>query len=122
MTSGGTRRYYSNLSSQARGNRRNAKQSTGPKSPAGKKRSRANAIRHGILTSVALVKDGNGIEDAEQFEEMVLSLQHELAPVGELENLLVEKFALCCWRFRRALAFEVDKEKVVSDIRTGRGK
>jgi len=111
VTSGGTRRHYSNLSSQARGQPSQCKAIYRPEVATGKKRSRANAIRHGILTSVALVKDGYGIEDAEQFEEMVLSVQHELAPVGELENLLVEKFALCCWRFRRALAFEVGTEK-----------
>ena len=87
-------------------NRCNAKQSTGPRTEEGKRRSRQNALKHGILSSVLVIKDGDGTEDAEEFDHLFAELQGDLAPVGALENMMVESIAVAYWRARRALQAE----------------
>jgi hypothetical protein len=44
-------------------NRRNAQQSTGPKTEEGKRRSRLNTLKHGILASALLIAEGENAED-----------------------------------------------------------
>jgi hypothetical protein len=87
-------------------NRSNGQKSTGPKTELGKRRSRRNAIKHGILASALLVKDGIGAEDAAEFQEFFDSLHADLEPIGALETMLVEKIAVCFWRQKRALRCE----------------
>ena len=87
-------------------NRKNARRSTGPKTEAGKNHSRQNALKHGVLASALLVKKGGGAEDASEFEELLSSLNRDLAPVGRLEEMMVEKIAVCWWRQKRALRYE----------------
>lgn len=87
-------------------NRRNAKMSTGPKTRAGKNRSRKNAFKHGILSSALLIKEGQGAEDRAEFDELINALEIDLAPVGALEVMLVEKIAVCFWRQKRSLRSE----------------
>jgi hypothetical protein len=50
-------------------NRKNAKNSTGPKSRAGKRRSRANAFRHGLAIDIGV---DSGV--AEQIERLTLAM------------------------------------------------
>ncbi len=88
-------------------NRRNAQLSTGPKTEEGKNRSRHNAVKHGILASAVLITKGSGAEDPAEFEQLWDSLRGDLAPVGVLEEMLVEKIAVCLWRQKRALQCEV---------------
>lgn len=103
-------------------NRRNAQLSTGPRAEAGKKHSRRNAIKHGVLTSVLLVREGNW-EFPDAFEELLHELARDLGPVGKLEEMLVEKIAVCWWRQRRALRFEArmihDDSEYASSVGTG---
>ena len=87
-------------------NRRNAQLSTGPRTEAGKNHSRRNALKHGVLASALLVTKGGGTEDAAEFEELLHALNRDLAPVGRLEEMLVEKIAVCWWRQKRALRYE----------------
>ena len=87
-------------------NRRNAQLSTGPKTEAGKNHSRRNAVKHGVLASALLVTKGGGAEDAAEFEELLSDLNRDLAPVGRLEEMMVEKIAVCSWRQKRALRYE----------------
>ncbi|WP_435008451.1 hypothetical protein P12x_005661 [Tundrisphaera lichenicola] len=44
-------------------NRRNALRSTGPKTPEGKERSRANALKHGLCSSVVVAEDAKLVQD-----------------------------------------------------------
>jgi hypothetical protein len=76
------------LSKKAIANRRNSQLSTGPKTEVGKKHSRLNAIRHGVLASALVVIDGNW-EYHGQFEKLVSDLARDLEPVGTLEEMLV---------------------------------
>jgi hypothetical protein len=87
-------------------NRRNAQLSSGPRTERGKSHSRRNAVKHGILASALLIRSGPGTEDAAEFEELFAALNRDLLPVGRLEEMLVEKVAVCWWRQQRALRCE----------------
>jgi len=68
-------------------NRRNALKSTGPKTPEGKAAVRHNAVKHGLLSKDVLLPG----EDEAALKELGGRLREELQPVGELENLLVDR-------------------------------
>jgi hypothetical protein len=87
-------------------NRSNARLSTGPRTEAGKKYSRRNALKHGVLASALLIVDGEGAEDATEFRKLLCDLGEDLQPVGAIEEMLVERIAVCCWRQKRALQCE----------------
>jgi len=86
-------------------NRRNAQLSTGPRTERGKKHSRRNPLKHGILASVLLVED---VEDAAAYEKLLYRLRQCFEPVGEMEEYLVEKLSACIWRERRAVFWEAE--------------
>lgn len=87
-------------------NRRNAQMSTGPRTEEGKSQSRRNALKHGILAPALLITEGEHAEDPAEFDELLGALSRDLAPVGRLEEMLVEKIAVCWWRQKRALRCE----------------
>lgn len=89
-------------SRRERSNQQNALKSTGPRTPAGKAASSANAVRHGIL-SRHLILPG---ESREEFDELLSLLLAEQKPVGTLESALVERMAIALWRQRRLVAAE----------------
>jgi hypothetical protein len=82
---------------KAETNRRNALKSTGPKTPEGKDAVRMNALKHGLLSQEILLPG----EDEEALRELGHNLRAELQPVGELENLLVDRIIASYWRLRR---------------------
>ena len=82
---------------QIQANRRNARKSTGPKTPEGKDAVRLNANKHGLRSQEVLLPG----EDGEALKELDENLRAELEPVGELENLLVDGIVAAHWRLRR---------------------
>jgi hypothetical protein len=82
---------------QAKANRRNALKSTGPKTPNGTVAIRYNATKHGLLSREVLLPG----EDEATLRELDELLREELHPVGELENLLVDRIVAAHWRLRR---------------------
>jgi hypothetical protein len=82
---------------KAQSNRRNALKSTGPRTPEGKAAVRLNALKHGLLSRETLLPG----EDEEALRELGERLRDELQPVGELENLLVDRIIASYWRLRR---------------------
>src|SRR5215207_989284 len=78
-------------------NRRNALKSSGPRTPEGKATARLNATTHGLLSQEILLPG----EDEEALKELAERLRAELQPVGEMENLLVERIIDATWRLRR---------------------
>jgi hypothetical protein len=78
-------------------NRKNALKSTGPKTPEGRDAVRLNALKHGLLSREILLPG----EDEEALRELGEGLRTELQPVGELEDLLVERVIAATWRLRR---------------------
>ena len=87
---------------QAEANRRNALKSTGPRTPAGKAVVAFNAMKHGLLSRESLVK-GENEADLVDFGKR---LRSQLAPVGEIELLLVDRMVSTAWRLRRLVAVE----------------
>jgi hypothetical protein len=83
-------------------NRPNAQHSTGPKTEAGKAQSRRNALKHGIFAANMFVYG----ENPSEYEELLGVLREDLAPESALEELLVEKLAICVWRGKRVLRCE----------------
>lgn len=90
------------LDKQIAANRANAKQSTGPKTKAGKAQSRKNAWKHG-LTAKALVING---ENPKDFHFLRAAFEAQFKPRTALQFELVERLAATAWRLRRIPAFE----------------
>ena len=88
-------------------NRRNAQLSTGPRTAAGKTAVCWNAMKHGLLAKEIVILAGDGKESTVEFRNLLASLQDQLAPEGAVEEMLVEKVAVCYWRLRRALRCEM---------------
>src|SRR5438094_788059 len=87
-------------------NRKNASKSTGPKSIQGKQTVATNAMKHGFLSRVAVIKDRDGGESQDEFDQLHTKLRANLQPVGCMEDLLVERIAVSHWRKRRLLRYE----------------
>ena len=83
-------------------NRANAQKSTGPRTEAGKARSRANALKHG-LTGAGIALPG---EDAAAIEVMFLQAQEEFAPATLAGMRLVRDVAALWVRQDRARQLE----------------
>jgi hypothetical protein len=79
-----------------------ARYSTGPRTEGGKRRSRLNAIKHGLLCR-DLILEG---ENRADFQNLHRALINDLRPQGTLQNLLVERLAMLFWRLRRVIAAE----------------
>jgi len=78
------------------------RRATGPRTLAGKERSKQNAHKHGIFSKVILLKD----EPRSQFDSLLRGLQEDLQSEGTLEEVLVEKLATLLWRHRRLMIAE----------------
>jgi hypothetical protein len=78
------------------------RRATGPRTLAGKEQSKHNALKHGILSKVLLLKS----ESRREFDCLWNGLRADRRPVGTLEEILVEKLAVLTWRYRRLIAAE----------------
>jgi len=85
-------------------NRRNAQLSTGPRNT---KRTRLNAVSHGILSNEVLIDKLDDVHGKRRFAKLRKALRDDLAPVGELEALLVDMIITLVWRLRRLLRHEM---------------
>jgi hypothetical protein len=97
---------------QVEANRRNALMSTGPQTEAGKKRSRCNAVRHGLTAETVIV----GLEDAEDYMDFELSVTADFDVQTAVERELVLRLASLLWRLRRAAAIETGLLQIQSEI------
>ncbi len=82
---------------QIQANQRNARKSTGPKTSEGKAAARYNATKHGLLAEEVLIPG----EDEAHLADLGERLRDELQPVGELENMLMDRIIAAYWRLRR---------------------
>jgi hypothetical protein len=85
-------------SKKAEANRRNARKSTGPRTPEGKDRSKFNALKDG-LSAKTLVLPG---EDAGAFQDRLDAWAADLQPRNDVEHVLVERSATLSWQLERA--------------------
>jgi hypothetical protein len=87
---------------QIEANRRNALLSTGPRTDEGKRKSRQNAIRHGLTAATVI----DALEDADDYEAFEISVTADYEPQSAGERELILRLASLLWRLRRATAIE----------------
>jgi hypothetical protein len=87
---------------QIEANRRNAQLSTGPVTEDGKKRSRQNAVRHGLTAETVI----DALEDAEDYAAFEIAVTADYDAQSAVERELVLRLASLLWRLRRATSIE----------------
>lgn len=87
---------------QLEANRQNAKNSTGPKTERGKRRSRRNAFRHGLTAETII----DVLEDPADYAALEAAINADYRPQTNLELELVARLVSLLWRLRRAVAIE----------------
>ena len=87
-------------------NRRNSQLSTGPKTDVGKQASRMNALKHALLAKEVVITRGDNKEDEWAFAQLLEDVHADRQPIGVVEELEVQKIALCYWRKKRAIRYE----------------
>lgn len=97
-------------------NRNNATHSTGPRTALGKRRSRKNAMKHG-LTADSVIGD---LEDLSEYSRFEAGLIAQYAPCTVVEQHLVSRLASLFWRLRRATLIETGLFEMQN--RRGRGR
>jgi hypothetical protein len=89
---------------QLEANRRNALRSTGPRTEQGKRRSRLNAVRHGLTAETVVAN----LEDAEDYKAFEATIIADYCAETAVARELVLRLASLLWRLRRATAIETD--------------
>jgi hypothetical protein len=87
---------------QLEANRRNARLSTGPVTEQGKRKSRQNAVRHGLTAETVI----DALEDAEDYAAFEMAVTADYDAPSVVERELVLRLASLLWRLRRATAIE----------------
>jgi hypothetical protein len=87
---------------QIEANRRNARLSTGPVTTEGKRKSRQNALRHGLTAETVI----DALEDAEDYAAFEMAVTADYDAQSAVERELVLRLASLLWRLRRATAIE----------------
>src|SRR5471030_1209245 len=83
--------------SQIEANRRNAQQSTGPRTPEGKAASSMNAFKTGIDAESSVIPG----EDAAALAALTERFYHDCQPQTAIESALVDNIIRAAWRLRR---------------------
>lgn len=84
---------------------------TGPRTTAGKNRSRYNAVKAGIFSRAVVLKD----ESLTDYEALLTGYRDHFQPQGTFENSLVDKLAMLDWRRKRLVCAE--RAEIESSIR-----
>lgn len=87
---------------QIEANRRNARLSTGPTTEDGKRKSRRNAVRHGLTAETII----DALEDADDYAAFETAVASDYDARTAVERELVLRLASLLWRLRRATAIE----------------
>jgi hypothetical protein len=97
---------------QIEANRRNAQLSTGPATEEGKRRSRQNAVRHGLTAETVI----DALEDAEDYAAFEMAVTADYHAQSAVERELVLRLASLLWRLRRANAIESGLFKIQAKL------
>ncbi len=87
---------------QIAANRKNASSSTGPRTEHGKRRSRRNAIRHGLTAETVI----DVLEDPAAYKALQRAIYADYQPRTNFELELVGRLVSLLWRLRRTVAIE----------------
>ena len=96
---------------QIEANRRNSLKSTGPKTEAGKRTSRRNAVRHGLTAETVI----GALEDAEDYKAFEAAVTADYDAQSAVERELVLRLASLLWRLRRATIIETGLFEIQAD-------
>src|ERR1700734_2501304 len=96
---------------QIEANRRNARLSTGPTTEEGKRKSRRNAVRHGLTAETVI----DALEDAEDYAAFEIAVTSDYDVRTAVERELVLRLASLLWRLRRATAIECGLFKIQAE-------
>ena len=88
--------------SASRGSRGRAGRATGPRTAAGKRRSRANALKTGIFSKMLFLPH----ESPAEYQALLQGWKDYFEPQGMPEELLVEELATIVWRKHRLIFAE----------------
>jgi hypothetical protein len=97
---------------QIEANRRNAHRSTGPNTEEGKRRSRQNAVRHGLCAETVI----EIVEDADDYSGFEAAVIADYDAQTAVERELVLRLASLLWRLRRTTAIETDLLRIQAEI------
>ena len=97
---------------QIEANRRNALNSTGPKTQAGKEQSRRNAVRHGLTAETVV----DVLEHPEDYKAFEIAVASDFDVQTAVERELVLRLASLLWRLRRATAIDTGLLQIPSGI------
>src|SRR5882724_6828776 len=97
---------------QIEANPRNAIRSTGPSTEEGKRRSRRNAIRHGLCAETVI----ENIEDVDDYRAFEAAVVADYEARTAVARELVLRLASLLWRLRRATAIETDLLRIQAEI------
>jgi len=84
---------------------RKNRSSGGPKTAAGKRRVRLNALTHGFFTHELVVKE---IDKAE-FDALREAIRTQLRPTTTMRSLACDRVVTATWRFKLALRMEMER-------------
>jgi hypothetical protein len=101
-------------------NRLNAQKSTGPKTTTGKAAASMNALKHGALAHSLVVLGHHVRESPRDFKKLCAEFYASLAPVGPMEEMLVDQIITATWRLRRARLAETGE--IALSVDTGSRK
>ena len=92
------------MTSQARidANKKNAQRSTGPRTQAGKERTRLNGLKHGLRSEEIVLPT----EDRAVYESHLAAWMDDWKPPTETRRFLVERVAAASWRLKRCVRNE----------------
>ena len=93
-------------------NRRNALRSTGPKTEDGKRQSRSNSLRHGLIVETVIDR----LEDSEDYAAFEAAVIADYDARTAVERELVLRLASLLWRLRRIVSIETNLLKIQSEI------
>jgi hypothetical protein len=96
---------------QIEANRRNSLKSTGPKTEAGKRTARCNAVRHGLMAETVI----GALEDAEDYKGFEAAITADYDAQSAVERELVLRLASLLWRLRRATTIETGLFEIQAD-------
>jgi hypothetical protein len=96
---------------QIEANRRNSLKSTGPKTEAGKRAARCNAVRHGLAAETVI----GALEDAEDYKGFEAAITADYDAQSAVERELVLRLASLLWRLRRATTIETGLFEIQAD-------
>ena len=100
---------------QIEANRLNALKSTGPRTEAGKQRSRQNALCHGLTATVI-----TALETAGDYAAFQTSILVEYQPRTATERELVSRLTSLLWRLRRATSIETGLFQIQAELMQNR--